>query len=171
MRGLLGLVLCATVAAVACSAQSLHLGTKAGSFPKAQCQPVERLDIHYHSHLDILVRGTPTAIPAGIGLRQTCIYWVHTHDTSGIIHIEAPADHAETRFTLGTLFQVWGVPLASDQVGPETTRVGEHVYGFVDGAQYHGDLRLLPFADHAVITLEIDTTPKPPPPFTWPTGF
>jgi hypothetical protein len=44
-------------------------------------------------------------IPAGIGIiPNNCIFWLHTHDDSGIIHVESPS---QTSFTLGQFLQVW----------------------------------------------------------------
>src|SRR5215218_7222801 len=61
----------------------------------------ESLDVHYHAHLDVFVNGVPVAVPAGLGINVGLngtvpehgargIAPLHTHDTSGILHIEAP---------------------------------------------------------------------------------
>jgi hypothetical protein len=127
---------------------------------------------HVHAHLTILVGGRSVLVPMGIGIvppwRQEygeiadgrCVYWLHTHDGTGIIHVEAPAPG---RFTLGDFFDIWGQPLGPDRVaqypGPVTT--------FVDGRPLGADPRTVPLADHAVIVLE-EGTPAPPPPFQFP---
>ena len=44
-------------------------------------------------------------IPADIGIiPEKCIYWLHTHDNSGIMHIESPT---KRNFTLGQFLQIW----------------------------------------------------------------
>lgn len=44
-------------------------------------------------------------IPGGIGIiQEICIYWLHTHDNTGTIHIESPI---EKTFTLGQFLNVW----------------------------------------------------------------
>jgi hypothetical protein len=53
------------------------------------CGPGEVLTRHEHAHLTILVRGQVRTVPAFIGITATQICWLHTHDTLGIIHIEA----------------------------------------------------------------------------------
>lgn len=83
------------------------------------CNPGEIMTEHIHSQLDIYVRGKHLAIPANIGLVGTpsvmlCIYWLHTHDNSGLIHVEAPMGN----FDLADFFAVWGEPLSRTQVGP-----------------------------------------------------
>jgi hypothetical protein len=45
---------------------------------------------HIHSHLIILINGHYYAVPALIGITNNCFYWLHTHDGTGIIHIESP---------------------------------------------------------------------------------
>jgi hypothetical protein len=52
-------------------------------------------------------------VPSQIGIPGNCFYWLHTHDESGIIHIEAPA-HRE--FTLGQFFDIWKKKLSNDQI-------------------------------------------------------
>ena len=51
--------------------------------------PNMQLVLHWHPELKILVDGEAEAIPADIGLEGSCHRPLHTHDTTGIIHIEA----------------------------------------------------------------------------------
>ena len=57
---------------------------------------------HIHAHLDVVVDGHPVQVPAGIGIDPVhrAISPLHTHDTSGVIHIESPV---QRQFRLGTL--------------------------------------------------------------------
>jgi len=69
------------------------------------CGTMEYSVFHIHAHLDIIINGQPHPIPAQIGiLDNKCLYWLHTHDQSGIIHIEAPM---QTQFTLGQFIDIW----------------------------------------------------------------
>ena len=66
---------------------------------------------HYHAHLGIIANGKKVTVPAGIGFvieqgKATGITVLHTHDPSGIVHIESASDET---FTLGQLFTEWGV--------------------------------------------------------------
>src|SRR3974377_248851 len=58
---------------------------------------------HIHSHVSLFVNGTQRALPLGIGIMNptysnggtvadggTCTYHLHTHDSSGIVHIQNP---------------------------------------------------------------------------------
>lgn len=71
-----------------------------------QCERDEYGDFHIHAHLDIFVDGKPYAVPELIGIipAEKCLYWMHTHDGTGLIHIEAPRTRA---FTLGQFFDIW----------------------------------------------------------------
>ena len=72
-----------------------------------QCNTMEQAAFHIHAHLDIFINGEPTTVPSQIGIDSNagCLYWIHTHDDSGVIHIEAPV---EREFTLGNFFDIWG---------------------------------------------------------------
>ena len=70
-----------------------------------QCNTMEQLRFHIHAHLDIFVNGHLIYVPPQIGIvDDKCIYWLHTHDSTGIIHIESPL---KRDFTLGQFFDVW----------------------------------------------------------------
>ncbi len=71
---------------------------------------------HIHAHLDIYIHGQQLAVPAEIGIPTTGgITPVHTHDTSGIIHIESPDYNAS--YTLSQFFDIWGVKLTDTSIG------------------------------------------------------
>jgi hypothetical protein len=87
--------------------------------------------MHIHSHIEVSVDGAPRQIPGNIGIQggayadHSLDHWldtregaqgtlspVHTHDTSGTIHVEASVTRG---FTLGEFFSVWGQPLGPSQ--------------------------------------------------------
>ena len=73
----------------------------------------EQLEVHYHAHLDVIADGAKVTVPAGIGFevsngKVTGLTVLHTHDTSGVIHIESAANKP---YTLGQVFTEWGVAL------------------------------------------------------------
>src|SRR5690349_18438384 len=81
-------------------------GTGVNGQPVAniRCDSSEQLAVHYHAHVTILYKGAPVQIPAQTGITGSCFYWMHTHTTTGIIHIEAPKDAASRWFTLADFF-------------------------------------------------------------------
>lgn len=113
--------------------------------------------LHIHSHLALIVHGRQMQIPARIGMVPTanggCLYWVHTHDASGIIHVESPHVTAPRggKYTLGMFFRIWGQALSRQRVGP----YAGPVTAFVNGTLYKGDLSEIPLYAHQEITLEV----------------
>lgn len=59
----------------------------------------------YHSHpnLTIVISGAPQSLPATASL--SCLQPIHTHDSSGILHVETD-DNRD--YTLGDWFLLWG---------------------------------------------------------------
>ncbi len=71
------------------------------------CDKVEHLVYHNHTKLIIKFQNETHNIPAGIGIiPNDCIFWLHTHDDSGIIHIESPV---RTEFSLDQFLKVWDI--------------------------------------------------------------
>jgi hypothetical protein len=132
------------------------------------CSATEQLTYHIHAHLALFVDGAPETIPAGIGIHRTCIAWLHTHDTSGIIHVEAPAPHT---YTVGDFFAVWGKRLDTTHLLDHTAGDQHHIEAYVDGNRYDGPPQTIPLTPHAVIVIEYGPPFVPPPPFTFPSGF
>ncbi len=131
-----------------------------------QCNTNEQTIFHVHTHLTIFVNGHPRQVPYGVGIappRQvsntsrgpfvqagSCFYWLHTHASDGIIHIESPIHRA---YTLGNFFDIWHQPLGPDQVGP----VKGKVTAFYDGKVYEGNPRNIPLGNHTQIQLDVGT--------------
>lgn len=79
-----------------------------------ECNAFEQLLFHIHAHLDIIINGQYFLVPAQIGIiPDKCFYWMHTHDVTGIIHIESPINRD---FTLGQFFDIWNKKLNNDQI-------------------------------------------------------
>ncbi len=87
---------------------------------------------HIHSLLHVYVNGKPVAVPANIGLEEPSGPFspLHTHDTTGIIHMEADQQYP---FTLGQFFAVWGVRFSDNQLGPYKPRGDEKLTVYVNG--------------------------------------
>jgi hypothetical protein len=128
---------------------------------------IDVIAIHYHAHLSLFVEGERIAIPPAVGIVDPvivdgfvesggCFYWMHTHDASGLIHIEPPSDDD---FTLGELFDVWGRPLTAGNVAGYEGEVSV----FVDGERYEGDLREIVFESRQHISLQVGRPLSPPP--------
>jgi hypothetical protein len=93
---------------------------------------------HIHTHLDVLVDGAPVTVPASIGIDMTrrTISPLHTHDASGVIHIESPV---RREFSLGEFFSEWLVSLSAGNIGGLRAGDGKVVRVFVNGTQQNGN--------------------------------
>lgn len=133
------------------------------------CGTMEYATLHVHSHLAIFNNGKQIQIPQYIGFAPSltggCLYWIHTHDASGIIHLEAPdiAPKQGGPYTLGMLFDIWGQPLQRGNVAGLTGLVT----AYVNGTKYDGDLSAIPLGAHQQIVLEVGN-PTPPPNYAFP---
>ena len=124
--------------------------------------PAEGTALHIHQHLDLYVAGRKVTLPANVGINftQQFITEVHTHDTTGLIHVESPT---QRDFRLGQLFGEWGVKLTASCVG----RYCGHLKWWVNGQQVTGDPAQLILRPHQ----EIVIAEGPPPlvvPKSWP---
>jgi hypothetical protein len=130
--------------------------------------------LHTHQHLDLFVHGRHLVVPAGIGIDAAArfISPIHTHNASGIVHVESPQIRT---FTLGQLFDVWGVRLTRTCLGGYCARGGDRLAVFADGRRVAGDPRVVPLAPHAEIVVAYgtrDELPRPrPSAFAFPAGL
>jgi hypothetical protein len=157
-------LLVATAAFVALRSRS---GPGSAAASEVGCSAMEQTAYHVHAHLDIFVDGREVTVPPNIGIELNCIRWLHTHDDSGIIHVEAPERHT---YSLGDFFRVWGQPLDSTHLLDRTATGDQKVVAYVNGRRYDGAPETIPIDPHAVITLELGSPLVPPPTFTFPPG-
>lgn len=135
---------------------------------------------HDHVHLDIRINGNKVTIPAGVGLaepidRGPCppsplpqgdcttrnVYTaavanspIHTHSTSGIIHIETDRTSA---VTLGEFFDEWGVRLDAYCIGGFCAGSGKELRAYVDGRRVLGNPRAIVLGNRQEIALVFGT--------------
>jgi hypothetical protein len=142
----------------------------------------EMLKTHFHSHLALFYRGKQVAIPYGIGIVKPFrvergfvgegqgYYWLHTHDASGIIHIESPDERA---YTLGNFFDVWGQPLEAGRRAKAGNVAGlrGRVRAYVDSRPFGEDPRTIVLKPHEQITLVVGEPGVAPPAYAFPEGL
>ena len=157
------------------TAQGVRAAPTGATVDGIACQTSEQVAYHIHAHLTIYASGARQVVPAGAGIpgpQQVvdgfveggkCLYWLHTHDSTGVVHIESPVRRV---YTLGQFFDVWGRSLSGTQVG----RATGHVTAFVNGRRFAGDPRSIKLTPHAVIQLDVGKV-VPPQPFTFPAGL
>lgn len=106
---------------------------------------------HVHAFVGVYNNGTLMALPAGVGMQNpqppsngfvdvaSCFYHLHTHDSSGIIHIEDPDPSnvpvTQSLYSLKTFLDIWGVTADADHFGPFQGSVRV----FTSGQTYRGN--------------------------------
>jgi hypothetical protein len=163
MRRVVALVLATLI--VGCSENVIPSAPPAANVP---CGPTEVFTRHEHAHLTIVIRGELRPVPAFIGITATQICWLHTHDTSGVIHLEAGDNRP---LTLGDFFAVWRQPLNRTVLDGERAGNGEAVQATVGQQPYAGAPETIVLTEHEDIVLELGPPFLSIPPYVWPPGF
>jgi len=110
--------------------------------------------MHFHPSLTLVVDGKPAPVPAQIGIDPTMwqnhsldLYGMkgmaplHTHDTSGTIHIES---YANRYYTFGQLLDIWGLDLSAYKQVTVTVN-GQPVSDYQNYVLNDGDKIILSF--------------------------
>ena len=124
---------------------------------------------HFHIHIEVLLDGSQVTVPAGIGVGRPwaenppgfiatggCFAWIHTHDTTGVVHVFTQVGKSDT---LGQVFSVWGQPL--DTGGALGFR--GNIAVLVNGQAMGGDPRSIPLKNLENIVVELGKAPETPP--------
>lgn len=140
----------------------------------------EQLDVHYHAHLDVIDATSGAAqkvtVPAGIGFevangKVQGLAVLHTHDPTGILHVESAKPKP---YTLGQVFTEWGVALSATQIGGLHADATHEVQTYVNGKRFTGDpasIRLKPHLEIALWYGTAGTKPAVPKSYRFPAGL
>lgn len=117
-----------------------------------ECNPREITTYHVHAHLDVFVDGRPREVPANVGILSSpssCLFWLHTHDADGLIHVEAPQ---QRNFTLGQFIDIWSQTHGGSE-GFFDSVSGKQATAYVNGEEFEGDYRDVPLESRQQIVL------------------
>lgn len=126
---------------------------------------------HIHVYVGLIVNGQQIALPDGAGMKNpgadsggvtasaSCFYFMHTHDASGVVHVEDPSTASRTTalHTLGQFFAIWGHSLSGWTIytsGQSYRGQGSQFVSSSTYAKYGGTPSSLPLYAHEVIWLE-----------------
>jgi len=142
---------------------------------------------HDHVHLDVIVNGRKVKVPGGIGLAEpvdggpcpqgpqssgdcatdetifarVAVSPLHTHASSGLVHIES--DRGDP-YTLGQVFDEWGVRLDRRCLGGYCTGGGKELRVYVNGRRVPGDPRAVELRERQEIAVvfgdDFDSVPS-----------
>lgn len=157
-------------------------GGRGQSVDGIPCGAMNDNGYHVHAFLGVLVNGKPMAIPATIGMYEPgagsngwystakCFYEIHTHDSSGYIHMEvAPTTPktplSDSLFTLGNVLDIWGQTLTTTRFanfsGPVHIFYATTSLGNIDGGSYVAYTGTTPKSirmySHEAIWIEVGT--------------
>ncbi len=155
-----------------------------------QCQASESVVYHIHAALALYKNGSKTLVPAYVGIPYSvkintgasasagqspniCLYWLHTHDSSGVVHIESPT---ERTYTLGQFLDIWRNTSVTDATGGHSKVVAVDasyltalvkapagsVHAYVNGKAVNGSYRNITLTAHKLITIEIGSPLQTP---------
>ena len=119
--------------------------------------------VHFHVNLVVDVLGRNVVVPFGVGIdfRKGLLAEIHTHADRGTIHVEAARPG---RFTLGMVFDVWGVRFTTDCIGGYRNDGTNTVRVFLDGQPYTKNPSDLLLANEQVIVVTYGTAQQVPNP-------
>lgn len=119
---------------------------------------------HIHALLSIYKDGQRLALPGNIGRPNPCDYEMHTHDGSGVLHIETDSPKV---FTLGQFFAEWGQPIGATSIAG---LLGTPTYYVIDKEQitrFTGDPSTIDLVKFREILVVTGTAPAQVPRYDW----
>lgn len=125
--------------------------------------PAEGTTMHEHADVQIFVHGTKEPIPKDIGIDASkgTIQSIHTHDDTGLVHLESSRSRG---FTLGEFFGVWGVRFTPSCLGAYCNEGNNRLQVFVDGDEVTASLQNVQLDDQSVIVVTYGTPTELPDP-------
>ena len=122
---------------------------------------------HIHALLSIYQDRQRLALPDSIGRGSGCNYEMHTHDGSGVMHIETNAPKV---FTLGQFFALWGQPLSATAVAGLPGAPTFYIIDKETVKRYTGDPAAITLNAHREIVIVTGTPPVQVPRWDWNTS-
>jgi len=142
------------VVAVGVVAAILYKPPEALAISGVECHTREVTNYHVHSHLDVFVDGQRKEVPASVGILSSCLFWLHTHDGDGIIHVEAPS---QTEYTLGQFTDIWSQTHSPSKAFFDSLR--DEPTAYVNGIEFVGNYREIPLESRTQIVLVYGNPP------------
>ena len=122
---------------------------------------------HVHALLSIYQDRQRLALPDSIGRGSGCNYEMHTHDGSGVMHIETNMSKV---FTLGQFFALWGQTLSASAVAGLPGAPTFYIIDREKVKRYTGDPAAITLDAHREIVIVTGTPPVQVPRWDWNTS-
>lgn len=121
-------------------------------------------DYHIHALLSIYQDGIRLGLPDSIGRGGGCSYEMHTHDITGILHVETDVPKA---FTLGQFFALWGQSLSTAAVAGLPGKPAFYLIDKEQVVRFTGDPATIVLNAHREIVIVTGTPPVLVPRYDW----
>jgi len=108
----------------------------------------QQIALHIHPTLSITVDGEPETIPANVGVTSQCMAEIHTHDSSGAVHIETTTASRLSQLSFADFFEVWEQPVEREGYDLLITVDGNPVDSLNDVPLEDGRLITLAYTSH-----------------------
>jgi hypothetical protein len=118
--------------------------------------------LHHHVQMYIFVDGNPVVVPANIGLSSQAASPLHTHDATGLVHVESADPNFQP--VLGQFMDVWGPYFTSTCLGDRCNQGNQQLRVYENGQQYVGDPSLMPLTDLTAVVITFGTEAQLPNP-------
>jgi hypothetical protein len=92
--------------------------------------PVGKEKLHTHALIHIYNDGLLIPVAPNIGIHKPDYSSIHTHDQTGVIHMESDKPH---RFTIGEFFGIWGVRFGKASLGSLVNDGDKQIHVYVNG--------------------------------------
>ncbi len=145
-----------------------------GPIDGVYCDTLEQSVEHIHAHLSIYINGANVPLVANTGIAPigvtssanvTCFYWLHTHDNTGVMHIESPTTKP---FTLNQFLDIWEKFSSSSSALPTQLLSSTGWVIYVNGKQVNTDFNHLQLHAHDLITIAYNSPGiKPDTTYAW----
>jgi len=135
------------------------------------CDTSEGVVQHSHQYLTFIINGRIAKAPGSVGIDDAtqCLYWLHSHNPDGIIHLESPQTG---EFMLGEFLDIWRSSKdVNKSLLTEVVAKEKPSQVWVNGQLYTGNLWTLPLTSREQITIEYGQPTLKPQPFTFPAGM
>lgn len=106
--------------------------SKESSIPEEEV--ISRSGIHWHPQLSIYIKGKQQEIPKDFGIGAVHLP-IHTHDSSGTLHLEMGGTVTRDKIKLGHFFQLWSKEFNSTQIFDKKNGEEGRVKMFVNGKE------------------------------------
>jgi hypothetical protein len=122
------------------------------------------VNYHIHAMLSIYKDGVRLALPSNIGRNSSCDYGMHTHNGTGVVHIETSVP---TLYTLGQFFAEWGQPLSTSAIAGLPGKPTFYIIENQKITPFTGDPQTIALNAHREVLVITGTPPAQVPRFEW----